>query len=428
MIRKLFLLSISLWLAGCSVFSPTASVSTETVAPTSTATPTQEVQVTPKPGTTTPEAVTLRIWVPPQFDPQGDSPGAALFRDRLAEFSARRPNTKVEVRVKALYGPGGLLDGLITASAAAPLAVPDLIALPRDLMETAGIKGLLHSYQGLTDSLEDPDWYDYARQLSRLGESLYGIPFAGDALVMVYRPSVVGDPPVTWSATLELGLPVAFPAADPHALYTLTMYQSLGGVLLDEEGRPTLDVIQLTEVFTYYHQASASGVMPLSVTQYEKDEQSWQAFVQGQSNIVVTWMSRYLQNPPPDAAVTALPTADGKPVTLATGWVWALSSAQTERHQLAAELAEYLSTTDFLTQWNAEEGYLPVRPSSQVTWLMPPVQTLAGEILPEAKLVPSLDVLNTVGPVLKDAIIDVLKNQADPLTSASSAVEKIVQP
>jgi hypothetical protein len=82
------------------------------------------------------------------------------------------------VRIKALDGPGGLLDALSAANAAAPLALPDLILLPRPQLETAALKGLLTPFDGLSASLNNGDWYDYARDLAQLQDSTFGLPLA----------------------------------------------------------------------------------------------------------------------------------------------------------------------------------------------------------------------------------------------------------
>jgi len=244
--RLLIIPLFVIFLVGCNV--PTLSTETNpTVTPTETPSPTITHPITTQSPETT--IITLQIWVPPQFDPGNDTPAAEVFNTRLKEFVVRRPETKIEVRVKALEGPGGLLDSLTTANAAAPLSVPDLIALPRDIMETAAIKGLLHPYDGLTSSMDEPDWYGYARQLASLQNSTFGIPFAGDALVMVYRPAAVEKQPSTWVEALENQKPLVFAAADPQALFTLALYQSLGSALLDDEERPVLEPNQLAPVF-----------------------------------------------------------------------------------------------------------------------------------------------------------------------------------
>jgi ABC-type glycerol-3-phosphate transport system substrate-binding protein len=102
------------------------------------------------------------IWLPPQFATTSDSAAGEILQSRLDEFSAEQSGIRIQVRVKPVDGPGGLLDTLTTASAAAPLALPDLIALPRPMLETAALKGLLHPYN---DLIPEPDWFEYAGSL-----------------------------------------------------------------------------------------------------------------------------------------------------------------------------------------------------------------------------------------------------------------------
>jgi multiple sugar transport system substrate-binding protein len=321
-----------------------------------------------------------------------------------------------------------MIDTLTTASAAAPLALPDLVALPRAALETAAIKGLLHPFDGLTTTLDDPDWYDFARQLSHVQNSTFGIPFAGDALIMMYRPAAIDVPPTSWAETLAITETLCFPAADPEALFTLTLYQSIGGLILDEEERPSLGSIQLTEVFTYYHQASGTGLMPFWLTQYETDEQAWEAYQGGQANMMITQASRYLQFPPPDSTAAPIPTVSGEAFTLGDGWVWALASPTTERQELSAQLADFMTTSDFLAQWSMTAGYIPPRPSALAAWTNIPSQAFISQISISTQVVPSLDVLTSLGPVLQASTAAVLKAEMDPVTAAEDAVARLAGP
>jgi hypothetical protein len=108
--------------------------------------------------------------LPPSFDPDSGDYGSC--QKRLDEFTQQHPGIELEVRVKALSGTGGLLDSLVTTSAAAPQAMPDLVALSREDLESAALKGLLHTYTGPTDIQDGPDWYDYARQLAQIQNSV----------------------------------------------------------------------------------------------------------------------------------------------------------------------------------------------------------------------------------------------------------------
>jgi ABC-type glycerol-3-phosphate transport system substrate-binding protein len=376
--------------------------------------------------------VTLKIWVPPEFDPDNGTTEGNLLNARLDAFSNRKANIRIETRVKAVEGPGGMLDMLTTSSTAAPLALPDLIALPQHTLENAAIKGLLFPFDGLTSLMEDADWYEFANQLSHLQESTYGIPFAGDALVMVYRPAALGEQPKDWTSLLEVSTQssssLSFPASDVDSLVTLTLYQSLGGVLVDDEDRPTLDTIQLTEVLTYYHQAEQSMLMPFWLTQYETDEQSWTAYQEGQTEMAITWMNRYLRVLPADSTCVTIPTQDGNPFTLATGWAWALASSDPDHQVLSAQLAEFLTDSDFLAAWTTAAGYIPPKSSTLSLWENISLQNLLNQVALSAELIPSLPMLTTLGPVLQKATVDVLKQEASPITASETAIESLASP
>jgi ABC-type glycerol-3-phosphate transport system substrate-binding protein len=393
---------------------------------------TRSIQPTSTPLVTAPPTaagpVRLRLWLPPQFDPAADTDAGRLLQKRLDEFRKRRPGIELDVRTKAVYGPGGLLDSLSAASAAAPQAVPDLIALPRDLLEAAALKGLLRPYNNLTKALDDPDWYDYARQLSSIQESIYGLPFAGDALALAHRPEIVPEPPTDWTVAPESNPTLFFPAADPQALFTLALYQSNDGAVLDDQGRPMIETIALADVLTYYLQAQSAGIMPEFLTQFQSDDQVWDAFQDHRTDMAVTWTSRILGSPAEDHALAPLPTADGRLETLAMGWVWALSARESREQQAAIELAEFLTDSAFLADWTEAAGLLPPRPSSLRGWDNNPQKPVLGEIAMSAKALPTADILSSLGGPLWQATMDVLNQQADPAAAALAASSSLTGP
>jgi hypothetical protein len=375
--------------------------------------------------------VVLQVWVPPEFDPASGTPAGNILKTRLQAFS-RQNGALIEVRVKAVEGAGGLLDSLTTASAAAPTALPDLVALPRDQLEAAALKGLLHSYDQRTTVMEDPDWYGYAQELARLQNSVFGLPFAGDALVLTYRPAFIPIPPSDWQTTVQTPATLVFPAADPAALYTISMYQAVGGDVRDEQGRPFLDPIMLTEVLTYYAGAEQAGVLPFEITQLQNDDQVWEVFSEQRTNQVVTWASRFLSEPSDDAQIAPLPTQDGEPFSLANGWVWALAGNQaaksSERERLSVALAEYLVDSTFLARWTRALGVLPPRTSALAMWPESPTQLVVDRISRSVILLPSKDIILSLGPPLEQATLQVLKQQSDPISAAQAAVQSLNLP
>lgn len=421
---KTYLISIALiciLVASCTPAPITDGDSTPAAPPTSTPT----LVPTDASTQTVPEPIELLLWLPPEFDPASGTPGGDLLQERLDSYMAQRADVHIVTRVKAASGTGGLLDSLSTASAAAPLAVPDLVLLPRSSLEIAALKGLLIPYDGLSEAMVADDWYPFAQEMARLQTSTFGLPFAGDAMLLLHRPVEIEFPPADWAAAIELAQPLAYPAADESALFTLAEYLSTGAQYQDSEGRPLLDANALTDVLTFYREAEIAGVMPVRMTQFTTDEQSWQAYTENQANMVVTWTHRYLSTLPGDTAATAIPTQDGTPLTLANGWVWALSNPQPERHALSVDLAEYLVQGNFLAEWSEAAGYLPPRASALAGWSNIALRRIMEQIAGSAQAIPPNDVMAVIGPALQQATVDVLKMQSNPVPAANEAAESI---
>jgi multiple sugar transport system substrate-binding protein len=404
--------------------TPTKTVSA-TQAPTSTSS--QQAENTPQPNG---ESV-LRIWVPPEFNPQASSAAGQMLNARLHEFMSANPGLRLDVRVKALAGEGGMIESLVAANVAAPLAVPDLVLLSRPLLESATLKGLLYPFDGLTGLMDDPNWYDYARQLSRIQSSTYGIPVAGDALALVYQPVLTETLANTLEDLLSLGEPLDYPAADPQALFTISLYLAQGGRLQDDQGRPMLDKDELINIFEFIKQASEAGMMPTWLTQYANDSQVWEAFLNNQYHMAITWVSTYLSHLDATSdglALTRLPTMSNVPFTLATGWSWALSSQDATRRQLAVRLAEYLADKDFLAQWTSAAGYLPPKKDALQDWQNGQLRSTVDQISISAELTPPVDMLSSIGPAIEQALVSVLKAQSDPQTAAQAVINQVNRP
>jgi len=402
---------------------------TDEVVSTATPSPTMR-QVTPQstPTQVTTETVNLRIWVPPIFDPEADTRGGNLLKARLNIFERRRPEIKLEVRVKAVDGPGGLIDSLTTTSAAASLAMPDLIALPEDLLEIAALKGFLHPLDQFSEIQDDTDWFAFSEAMSQIQGSIYAIPFASDFQVLIYRKNIIETPPDNWEMTYELNTPLVFSAADEQALFTLIQYQAAGGAVRDSEDRPSLDSEALKNVFSFYQQAELAEVMPYWLTQYQDDEQIWTAFEENRADLVVSWMSRYLTLEDDNISFAPIPTSSGDPFTYATGWSWAFPTQKETHLTLSLELAEFLTEKEFLTIWNQETGFVPPRPSSIRDWEEVEIKIITNQIASNARLIPSPDIITSLGDILQQATVQVLKRQDEPLTAAQNASASLSSP
>jgi len=409
-----------IFLAGCSSLAPLLAQLTPSPVP-ATASP-EGPQTTPPPepdATETARPATepriLRVWLPPQFDPNAGTASADLLKQRLADFEAQHPGLEIEVRVKAEEGEANMLNALSVTSMAAPSALPDLVALSRPALEAAALKGLLHPIDGLSTTLQDPNWYGYARQLGQIENIGYGLPFAGNVFALVYRSELAKF--TNWEEILASEALLSFPAGDPQGLVGLALYVSGGGEIVTPQGSPILDQDVLTRVLALIEDGLGASMLSPSLAIVGTDSQALQLYRDRNANMVITWASNY--RPVSDEHIMPLPGLDETPYSFATGWMWSLAGSNAENQALAVELAEYLIADEFIGEWTREAGYLPTRPSS-VDGQDP---TIAG-LIESAKPIPSNDVLSVLGQLMQDALIRVLNGER-PAVVAGSVVEAL---
>ena len=409
-----------IFLAGCSSLAPLLAQLTPSPAaataspegPQTTPPPEPDATETARPAT---EPRILRVWLPPQFDPNAGTASANLLKQRLADFEAQHPGLEIEVRVKAEEGEANMLNALSVTSMAAPSALPDLVALSRPALEAAALKGLLHPIDGLSTTLQDPNWYGYARQLGQIENIGYGLPFAGNVFALVYRSELAKF--TNWEEILASEALLSFPAGDPQGLVGLALYVSGGGEIVTPQGSPILDQDVLTRVLALIEDGLGASMLSPSLAIVGTDSQALQLYRDRNANMVITWASNY--RPVSDEYIMPLPGLDETPYSFATGWMWSLAGSNAENQALAVELAEYLIADEFIGEWTREAGYLPTRPSS-VDGQDPTIAALVES----AKPIPSNDVLSVLGQLMQDALIRVLNGER-PAVVAGSVVEAL---
>ncbi|QRN83048.1 extracellular solute-binding protein [Chloroflexota bacterium] len=386
-------------------------------------TSTPDVEVT---SVATVEPVTsLTLWIPPEMDPESGTEAGQILGERLQLFSDLNGGLEVNVRVKDVSGTGGLLDALTATSEAAPEALPDLIALPRTDLETAALKGLIYPLDGLTEIPDDTDWFNFTQEMALLQGSTFGLPFAADAIVLTYRSASMEEIPATWTELLSGEISLAFPADSSDALLTLALYQAQGGLIQDNQRRPVLEAEPLTTVFELYQTGAQSEVLLPWLDQIQTLGQAWSAYREGQANMSITWVSNFLKELPADTTLAPLlPMATGT-VSLGTGMSWALATPNEARQQLAVELAEFLVNPQFLASWTSAAGYLPTRPSSLDGWEDSALASVLGQIGTSSRLIPSNDIITSLGPLLREGTRQVLQGLMPPNQAAQTAVESL---
>jgi multiple sugar transport system substrate-binding protein len=181
----------------------------------------------------------------------------------------------------------------------------------------------------------------------------------------------------------------------------------------------------LTEVLDLYSDGARQGAFPPWVGQLQSDEEAWEAYEEQRANLLVTWSSRFLTTLPVDSNAIPLPALGEQSYSLASGWLWAVSDPDPERRAVALRLAEHLVQSEYLAEWTAAYGILPPRPAALDDWTNQSLRNLVEPLVQSMQIRPTNDITAALGPVLRDAAVDVIRNQVDPATAAESAANQL---
>jgi ABC-type glycerol-3-phosphate transport system substrate-binding protein len=207
----------------------------------------------------------------------------------------------------------------------------------------------------------------------------------------------------------------------------LIQYLAHGGGVIDPEGNPTLDRDALADVLDFYNDAVTSGVIsPTLVLQLEDADQSWERFLAGEDGLTVVRTVRYWREADETMAAAPIPSQTGDHVSIARGWTITMVASDPARQALAMLLFDWLIAPDHSARWTQAEGYVPATQSALLLWnLADEDRAVLRGILLGAVPLPPPEVMETIGPILQEALESVLRGRATPRRAADAAIEKL---
>lgn len=370
----------------------------------------------------------MTIWVPPTFHPDQATSAGALLADRLASFEQANPNISINVRLKDENGPGGLLKTLMATSFAAPSALPDVIILNPASLDIGATEELIIPLDGLVEAPDTPEWYDHALAVTHIDGGFFGLPFASEADVLVYKIDQYPSSPYTWADILAVPASFVFPANDPDATFTLAQYLAHEGSIYDDDGQLTIDTTILGDVLTFYETAYSINILPLGVNQYASTTETWTALRNGLTASAVTSLSSFLTEGDLETTFAIpLPTRNESGFCPAKTWSWAIATSDPARQIIAGQLITWLTKPEFLGPWTHALGMLPSTKSGFSYWPEGVETAIVSNLVTVAQPKPFGETLAIFGPPLHAAVMAVLSG-ATPSSAALAAAQAIQNP
>jgi len=375
--------------------------------------------------------ITLTLWTAEPFSPaQADASGQILGQ-QIEAFTADRPDVVVEYVLKKPYGKGGILNFLLTTSAAVPAAMPDLVAIDTIELKEAAQAGLLQPLDELISAGLQEDLFPFAQQVGRFEDQLVGLPFETDIEHLIYNTNKLEEPPLTWTDVLTDEVSYVFPAGGREGLVNdafIIQYLALGGQLVDETGQPALNAESVTQVLQFYKDGYEMGVIPSSVLEFKTLDDCWPVYLSAEVAMTNVSSRRYLADREllMYTRFAPIPTRDGNVATLSQGWAWAIVTSDPTRQALAVQLIEWLMEPENSVEWNLAAGHLPTRKAAfEVLGTEDSYYPFLRKQLEGARPRLAGVVYSEVARVLQQGVEKVMTGQAAPQEAAKTVIESI---
>lgn len=402
-------------------------ISTPTNTPAPAITP--DIPISPS---ITETMTTLTIWMPVELWTASES-GQATFLSQIDTYRTTHPDLTIKVEPKSVTGQGSILSYLRTGRTVAPDILPDLVALPSDQLGTAFAEQLIVNLDSYLPPTLFEDVFPAGRALTEFEGQTIGYPIGlTRPLHLVYNTAVFTDTvPATWEAFIELPEQTfVFPAAgSAGATLLLELYLAAGGTLVNDAGQTSLQLAPLILALEQLKNGRDNNFILPNSSDTTTLEESWQLFQNGNASFAQTDSRNYLinriENEPMGPA--AIPGIEEHLTPLVSGWAWAISTTDSAKRPLAADLLSFLVDIPNLGEWSRQSNLLPARQEALFFWPEEDTYVLfASEMLLEAEAHP-FPPTHPVMLALGNAVFDVVSLSKSPQVAAEEAIAALEQ-
>lgn len=420
-------------LAGClSVTKPTPTLPTPIITPTPVVISTTSLPAPTATLNDPTEPLTLTLWLPPEMAPGlQDTPMGHVLDETNQAFVAANPRLRLEIIPKASWGAGGIAHTLLATQPVVPQRMPDIVAI--DIAELPKLvqKGILSPLDGLIPAPLWDDLYAFAGEAVTVDGQRFALPFYTDITFLVHNNSLIQSPPLTWDRLDDIGADYIFPAArgDGSTVDAFLLQYLAHGEKLDAQ-LPHLDSTVLAKVLRDYLSAIEIGVVPETIRDLGTLDDCWAIYLAGDAGMANTSSWHYQR----DHAMlqrtryARIPTASGKPITLARPWAWAVVTQDPIRQEAAARYIVFMLRPDNLSPWIKASFHLPTHHSILTLVIQDENYcTFIDEQLQNAYSYPDMRGYSQVQPAVMRAIQDVLDGIATPERAAVTAAAMIAR-
>lgn len=416
--RRTFLVALAVALLVSSACQPRDERPIVEALPTAAPSPTTQSSTIRAEPTPTPSHFELVVWAPLAFSPESQEGGGDLLARQIAAFEAANPTISIRYEPKAQQGRSGLLQFLRTASTVAPRMLPDVVILPSEDFNDAARDGLLYPLDMLLGEDLVQALYPFAQRDGRFGENLLAVPMMVTAEHVVYRPTGTQRPPTNWEEFLRGPQRLLFAAGgQADGVNDAFLLQLLNVTGEPREGGQVPDMEALGRVLEFLREARIRGLIPDEVTGLSEPEDLWTQFLAGKAEMLEIEARTFLRERgrASGLAYAPVPTSNGIPTTVATGYLVAVTTADSLRQRAAATYVAWLLAPEQLGPYAGATYWFPARPDALASAVADAsYRQFVDTLLTHAWLRPSGSQWIAISKALQEQVSAVLNGQRTP--------------
>jgi ABC-type glycerol-3-phosphate transport system substrate-binding protein len=408
----------------------TADIEPTITNPSATVTPLSIEQTTPVPTDEVTPAVSANmvLWWPEALAPSDLPRATELLGQQIADFAISVDGgVDVEFRRKSYQDTGGILSTLRTAGTVAPGVLPDLTLIRRSDLASAVQDGVIHPLEGFVSSAIIGDLYDSALELGQVDGQIYGLPYTLDVLHLSYQSDET-VPEWSFAAVLDSESAFVFPAGRVNGINNTFYLQYLdaGGTAPRSDGSMRLNEDALRTVLDFYEQAYTLGIVDGRVFEYASATDYKAALLTAEINMAVLDSTTYMDliAEGVDLLSASIPTESGQAVSVVDGWMWVMTTDNTDRQELAASFLNRMMDTSSQREYAEAVHMLPSQRMALLDMAPDLVDVeLMDSLLDNAVIPLPENAGGSVARAMQNALIAVLSGES----TAEEAVQVVIE-
>jgi ABC-type glycerol-3-phosphate transport system substrate-binding protein len=308
-----------------------------------------------------------------------------------------------------------------------PERLPDAAIVDSRELDDLQELGLLHSVQRDLPSGAYWDLFPPAQEIARRDGEWNNQPLTLETEHLVYDGGLPTTPPVSWQQVITDSTQFAF-AADSTETFLFHYLQNGGS--LDPGEHPALDAGVMQAILDYYRRARESGDLSENMVVIKSAREIMPLFVTAQVRMAQVRTRDFLPERIrlPNARAASIPTLDGRPTALVSGWSFVILTEDEAKHAAAVEYLEWLIDPARMGQWAEAADVVPAGKGAFAQALdSPEYADVLWALLHNAIVAPSFAKQQPYADAWHNAVEAVFNGLLTPDDAAFRAVQAITQ-